>query len=50
MTKDQTKTQSSDFTAIPYTCKCCGAMAYSGMKPASDKCSTRPDGRHAWVR
>lgn len=45
-----TKNVKSTFEAIPYTCKCCGKMAYSGMKPSSNQCGSRPDGRHMWVR
>ena len=42
--------KSGNFEATPFTCKCCGETAYSGMKPSSDKCGKRPDGRHMWVR
>ena len=42
--------KSGNFEAIVYTCKCCNETAYSGMKPSSDKCGKRPDGRHMWVR
>lgn len=45
-----TKNVKSTFEAIPFTCKCRGATAYSGMKPASNQRGKRPDGRHMWVR